>query len=216
MSENKKVILVIDDSKVIHKIIDQILPKDEYQLLSAYDSKSAVSKLGNNQIDIILLDITLPGRSGFDICSDIKQSQYSSIPIIFLTSDGKVQSAVKGLELGANDFIKKPFVAEELIIRIKTQLRIAEYQKEVSELKQQTYHHAMVVTLNHELNNPITILEGSIRRLKKIECNEDAGKVIQSLEDNIKRISTTIRKINELENLDLENYSEKTKMLKLS
>ena len=88
-------ILLVDDSEVTHKIVQECFKDSNYNLLSAYDSKSAISKLGNNEAQLIILDINLPGRDGFEICKDIKEEEE-----IYLTSLSTEEFSIMGDKLG--------------------------------------------------------------------------------------------------------------------
>lgn len=119
----KQTILVVDDEKDIVDLLKYNLEKENYNVLTAYDGKSAIEK-ANLKPDLILLDIMMPGYDGFEVCKYIRKSPaLSTIPIIFLTARSTETDEVLGLELGADDFIEKPISIRKIIARIKNVLR---------------------------------------------------------------------------------------------
>ena len=131
---NKKV-LVVDDEKKIVDIVTAYLEKDGYKVISAYDGKTAVDMARNRAPDIIILDLMLPEISGWDVCRILRAE--SSVPIIMLTARDEDTDKIVGLELGADDYVVKPFNPKELIARIRAVLRRgsrADIEKRVIEI----------------------------------------------------------------------------------
>ena len=116
-----KTILLIEDNDTIVMGLKYSLEQEEFKVLSAKSVLESKKMLNNENIDIVLLDIGLPDGNGFDICKEIKQKQ--DIPVIFLTAQDEETSVVLGLDLGADDYIVKPFRTRELISRINSVLR---------------------------------------------------------------------------------------------
>jgi len=120
----KEKILIVEDEKNISKLIRYNLEKAEYDCTTARTGEDAVSILEKNIFDIIILDIMLPGIDGFDVCRKVKQDpRLKNIPIIMLTAKGEAVDRIVGLELGADDYMVKPFSPRELILRIKAILK---------------------------------------------------------------------------------------------
>jgi diguanylate cyclase (GGDEF)-like protein len=118
-------ILIIDDSLALHTLIKSFLAPEMLKLRSAYDGESGLTAAANPQPSLILLDVDLPGIDGFEVCRRLKSNpSTASIPIIFLTASAMVSEQIKGLELGALDYIVKPFKAEELCARVRAALRV--------------------------------------------------------------------------------------------
>lgn len=120
MAEKQK-ILIVDDDTNIAELIELYLTKECFQCMQAYDGEDALKKNTSFQPDLILLDIMLPGIDGYDVCREIRKT--SSVPIIMLSAKGEVFDKVLGLELGADDYIIKPFDSKELVARVKAVLR---------------------------------------------------------------------------------------------
>ncbi len=117
-------ILIVEDDKQISTLIRYNLQKEGFDSLAVMSGEEVLDVLDRFPIDLVLLDIMLPKMNGFEVCKAIRQEKrISSIPIIMLTARGEETDRILGLELGANDYMVKPFSPRELILRIKTILR---------------------------------------------------------------------------------------------
>ena len=116
-----KKVLVVDDEKLIVKGIKFSLEQDEMVVTPAYDGEEALELAKTNDFDIILLDVMLPGLTGFEVCQAIRE--FSDVPIIMLTAKGDDMDKILGLEYGADDYITKPFNILEVKARIKAIMR---------------------------------------------------------------------------------------------
>ena len=117
MENNKKHILIVDDDDRIRSLLKDYLSDNNYIVSSAGNSEEAKEKLKNIKFDIIILDVMMPGQNGYELTKDIKKQL--KVPIILLTAKGEVENRIQGLELGADDYISKPFEPKELLLRIK-------------------------------------------------------------------------------------------------
>ena len=116
-----KKILVVDDEKPIADILKFNLEKEGFEIVMAHDGDEAIEKANEEQPDMVLLDIMLPGKDGLEVCREIRKS--SEKPIIMLTAKDSEIDKVLGLELGADDYVTKPFSTRELLARVKANLR---------------------------------------------------------------------------------------------
>ena len=116
-------VLIVDDEKLIVKGIRFSLEKDDYEVDTAYDGGEALEKAKANTYDVILLDLMLPVMNGMDVCRQIRE--FSDVPIIMLTAKGEVEDRIIGLELGADDYLIKPFSPRELVARVRALFRRA-------------------------------------------------------------------------------------------
>ena len=110
-------ILVVDDDDRIRTLLKEFLNESKYIISTANDALQASEKIKIFKFDLIVLDVMMPGKSGYDLTKEIKKE--FNIPIILLTAKGEVENRIKGLELGADDYIGKPFEPKELLLRIK-------------------------------------------------------------------------------------------------
>ena len=120
----KETILIVEDERDIVKMLDYNLKKEGYKTLVAHDGEDAIDAANTKQPDLILLDLMLPGMDGLEVCKTLKgESKTALLPIIMLTAKSQESDKVVGLELGADDYVTKPFSPRELIARIKAVLR---------------------------------------------------------------------------------------------
>jgi len=126
-------ILIVDDNPQNLQVLGNILNSKEYDIEFATGGYQALEWLDHTNFDLIILDIMMPGMSGFEVCETIKlDSAKKKIPIIFLTANNDTKSIVKGLELGAVDYITKPFNHQELLARVGTQVKIKKSQDQIA------------------------------------------------------------------------------------
>lgn len=131
-----KTILVVDDEKPIADILQFNLVKEGYRVICAYDGDEALEKVEEEQPDLMLLDIMLPKRDGMEVCREIRKKY--NFPIIMLTAKGSEIDKVLGLEMGADDYVTKPFSTRELIARVKANMRRLNVAAQVEEAEQET------------------------------------------------------------------------------
>lgn len=118
---NKQKILIVDDDENIAELISLYMTKECFETKIVYDGESALKEAETFSPDLILLDLMLPGIDGYQVCREVRQK--SQTPIIMLSAKGEVFDKVLGLELGADDYLEKPFDTKELVARVKAVLR---------------------------------------------------------------------------------------------
>ncbi|MCR5654112.1 MAG: response regulator transcription factor [Lachnospiraceae bacterium] len=118
---NKQKILIVDDDENIAELISLYLTKECFETNMVYDGESAIEAVKTFQPNLILLDLMLPGIDGYQVCREVRG--FSTVPIIMLSAKGEVFDKVLGLELGADDYMEKPFDTKELVARVKAVLR---------------------------------------------------------------------------------------------
>jgi DNA-binding response OmpR family regulator len=150
-------ILVIDDEQAILDLIEMILKREKFQVATAPDGKSGLRLFDSFNPDLVLLDIMLPDISGHEVCREITNKRKT--PVIMLTAKDDIVDKVLGLELGADDYITKPFDARELIARIKAVLRRLERNDEPKENKVGDYE------LMVDLDNRTVLKRGKLVEL---------------------------------------------------
>jgi len=117
----KKKILIIDDDEKLNKLLTDYLDRFDFSVTTATHPDDGLRHIKKSPPDLVVLDVMLPGRDGFDVCKEIRKT--GSLPIIMLTARGEVTDRVVGLELGADDYMPKPFEPRELVARIQSILR---------------------------------------------------------------------------------------------
>ncbi len=144
---NNQRVLVVDDDRNICELIRLYLEKEGYQVTLAHDGQAALDKFKEHTPAVVLLDIMLPKMDGFQVCREIRR--ISNIPIIMLTAKGETFDKVLGLELGADDYMVKPFENKELVARIKAVLR--RYDPKDDADKEVVYQNLVINLSNYEL-----------------------------------------------------------------
>ncbi len=126
-------ILIVEDDRNISKLLKYNLEKADFSCVGAITGEEALTTLGRESIDLIILDVMLPKMDGFEVCKKIKQNEHlSSIPLIMLTARGEEVDRIVGLELGADDYMVKPFSPRELVLRVKAILKRQKPKEEVA------------------------------------------------------------------------------------
>ena len=190
-----KKILLVEDNKEIHDLIKNALEKERYIVKNAYSGTEALIILEKENVDIILLDLMLPGINGEEIIKKIK-----SIPIIVISAKVSNEDKINSLLIGANDYITKPFDMDELLARVKVQLRINNTSKNDLKYKEMTLN-----CMNHTL-----ILNDQKISLTKTEYN-----ILQELLLEPNRVVTKSRLI-ELMSNDTLNFDENSLKVHIS
>jgi len=117
MKNNKRHVLIVDDDDRIRDLLKDFLTENNYIVSTAENGEQTKNKLNFIKFDIIILDVMMPGQNGYELTKEIKKKL--KVPIILLTAKGEVENRIKGLELGADDYLGKPFEPKELLLRIK-------------------------------------------------------------------------------------------------
>jgi len=145
----KRKILVADDDKNIAELLRLYLEKEGYAVVMAFDGEEALMKFGPENPDLVLLDIMMPKLDGWQVLREIRKK--SNCPIIMLTAKGETFDKVLGLELGADDYVVKPFDSKEIVARIKAVLRRTGKANDLSDNKEVSYDKLVVNMTKYEL-----------------------------------------------------------------
>ena len=193
-------ILVVDDDEGIRSLVKKYLIEKNYLVTTAYNAENAYEKIKVIKFDLIILDIMMPGKSGLDFLSEHKKM--INTPIILLTAKGEPSERIEGLEMGADDYLPKPFEPKELDLRIKNIIyktkkdnlkRIIEFEKVKIDLnKQLIFQNDMEFKIN---KTEKIILEKMINNPGKVFAREEIGKLIDlDKERSVDVIITRLRK----------------------
>ncbi|ARI77209.1 response regulator transcription factor [Halobacillus mangrovi] len=121
--EKEGKILVVDDEERIRRLIKMYMERENYEIDEAEDGEEALMKAIQNDYDVILLDLMLPGKDGIEVCKELREKK--ATPVIMLTAKGEEANRVQGFEVGTDDYIVKPFSPREVVLRVKALLRRA-------------------------------------------------------------------------------------------
>lgn len=127
-------ILIVDDNRQITSILEEYAKKEGYEPILAYDGGDALAKFESEDPDILLLDVMMPIKDGFEVCKEIRK--VSNVPIIMITARGEDFEKIMGLEIGADDYIVKPFSPGEVMARVKAVMRRIDIEEKESEVFQ--------------------------------------------------------------------------------
>ncbi len=206
---DSKKVLIIEDEKSISDIIKFNLVKEGFEVETSYDGKEGLLKALSNKPDLILLDVMLPVMDGFQVCKKIRET--NTIPIIMLTAKEEEVDKVLGLELGADDYITKPFGMRELIARIKANIRRTDLMKDLKDAPSNIkYFGNLAIDLNrYEVRKNEKALELTLREFELLKyLAERENKVFsreQLLEEvwgyeyygDIRTVDVTVRRLRE-------------------
>lgn len=164
----ENLILIVDDEKPIVEILKVNLLKSGYRVMEAYDGEEAVKKAAELKPDLILLDVMLPKMDGFAVCKKIRET--SSVPIIMLTAREEEVDKVLGLELGADDYMTKPFSLRELLARVKANLRRTNITTSENENNEElTFRDITIVPERYEVTKNGEVIDLTFREFELLK-----------------------------------------------
>ena len=209
-------ILVVDDDKKLTLLVRGFLEKEKYKVSEAYSGRMALDAIKEAKPDLIILDIMMPEMDGIEACKRIKADKDTKmIPVIMLTSMSNVRDKVQGLNAGANDYITKPFNPEELIARVKAQLRIKFLENELLRKEEVEAVVKMGIATAHEINNPLTVIIGNLELLliKKENLSEEDSTNLNSILESAMRIKEIVSKMINITRVVETEYAQGKKMI---
>lgn len=218
-SESKARILIVDDVKANLLTMKAILTsKDDYQIATADNGKTAIKKAKAQKLDLILLDVVMPDISGFDVCRELKKiPQTKDVPVIFLTSKSDPDSIIEGFNCGAVDYVHKPFVDEELLARARVHLQLNKTKEQLVEAKEKAElatnaKSLFLANMSHEIRTPMNGVVGMVEALKQTKLTEDQMEyltIIDISSENLLSVVNDILDFSKVEagQIDLENIT---------
>jgi len=221
MHKQMKRILVIDDLPENVFMLKDRLEQEGYEVLTAYNGKSGIEKAQSELPDLILLDVMMPDINGFEVCKIlVDDSRTSDIPIILVTAKTDPEDIKEGLDAGAYDYIKKPINKIELLARVKSELKLSDANKLLVEIERRNTFLATVVTANHKIKQPLTLISLSTaaikRELKKDEISKDIVlEKIKYIDLAITEITSVLDQLNNIKEPVLSDYTKTVKMIRV-
>ena len=188
------------------------LNREGFEVITAYDGTSGIKVARDQKPDLILLDIMMPGIDGFEVCREISSNNYTNhIPIILVTALNSSEDTQKGFDCGAFDYIKKPFNKIELLARIKAAVRFTETKKLLIELEKIDTFSTTVKKTNHEIKQPLTLINLSVTALKREleEANFDktsAKKRVEFIQSAAKDIIKIMENMLNIDKIEISDY----------
>jgi two-component system, sensor histidine kinase and response regulator len=219
--QDKEKLLIIEDTK---DLVDLLVRKfgKKYDVHAALNAEEGISAVKHVIPDLILLDVNLPDRSGFDVLKELKESvETNDTPVLITTAISDTECVVKGFELGADDYLVKPFNFTELSARINSHLTIRRLRRQVVEMERLNTLHELTVSFNHEINNPLTSITAFAHVLKRNATTAGGGTCpecivcIEGIISEVGRISEKVRQLSEATKAATVDYQPGIKMIDL-
>jgi len=210
-------VMIVDDDPNIGLLVEMTLrKKGDFQIINCSSGEMALEAIAHDKPDIVLLDIMMPGMDGYEVCKAIKSSPDTKfISVIILSARREMGDKIKGMDLGADDYIVKPFDPDELLSRVKARLRIQELERELMEKNQLQTVLSMSVTLQHEINNPLAGIMGNAELLKEWKAlpQGEVDESIAAITQQARRIRDIVQKLSSVTKVVDTTYVGTTRMI---
>jgi signal transduction histidine kinase len=208
---NSSVILIVDDSPKNLQLLGRILQEYNFEIEFATSGVAALDWISIKNFDLILLDVNMPEMDGFEVCTRIRSnSSMIHVPIIFLSAETERKSILKGFELGAQDYITKPFDSRELLVRIRTHLALKDTMEklEIEKENAQSADHlksAFLATMSHELRTPLNSIIGFTGILMKEHpgpLNDEQKKQLGMVQNSARHLLSLINDVLDISKIE--------------
>ncbi len=200
-------------------ILEKLLSKNDFEVKTVYNGKEALEIIDSFSPKVILADWTMPVMDGLELCNIVKKSEkYKIIYFIILTARTSLRDRVIGLDIGADDFLVKPFENQELIARLRSGIRIFDLQNELKNIEHSKAVIEIACTIGHKINNPLSSLTMALENLKNELKDKDTDNLqeeFSTITKSLQRINDLIKQLTHLENPEIINYTDDSKMIKL-
>ena len=202
-------ILVVDDSRDNIEVLRTVLEYNRYEVLEATSADQAMTVAREQAPDLILMDVIMPGMDGFTACRILNSEEKTrDIPVIMITAKNEPEDLKRGLEAGAVDYVKKPFVIVELLARVNTALRLKQAQDKLVVQEKRLAVMELAGAAAHELNQPLTVINCQVKLLEESLEKQGVtpGREIQIIHESVNRMSAIIRKIGNITRYRTKEY----------
>jgi two-component system sensor histidine kinase/response regulator len=209
--ERQSKILIVDDSEDTVELLKKRFHSEGYDTGEAYNGEEGLQKVGEYNPDLIVLDVMMPKMDGYEVCRRLKGDENTKyIPILMLTAKGEVEHKVKGLDIGADDYMSKPFDYKELSARIRSLLSMkAAHEKKVEEEKSGALEQ-MMDQVAHEIRNPLTAIGGFARKVfGRLPEGDPNKKYMEMIIEDVAVLEGMIKQLIELKTMAVA-YKEPT------
>ncbi|MCX6327928.1 MAG: response regulator, partial [Bacteroidia bacterium] len=212
-------ILIVDDNPHNLQVLGKLLQENKYEIEFATNGEAALEWLKAKQFDLILLDINMPGMTGFEVCTKIRSNpDLNNVPVIFLSAETERESILKGFELGAQDYLTKPFDSRELLVRVRTHLILKDSLEKLEKLNKSLEEKVLERTqqlketneklealnlklidldkvkaeflslISHEIRTPLNGIIGPLELLKEPVSTGEISDLVEVLDISVKRL----------------------------
>lgn len=209
--EKTSKILIVDDAEDTVELLKKRFHSEGYDTAEAYNGEEGLQKVAEYDPDLIVLDVMMPKIDGYEVCQRLKSDDKTKyIPILMLTAKGEVVHKVKGLDIGADDYMSKPFDYKELSARVRSLLSLkAAHEKKVVEEKSGALEQ-MMDQVAHEIRNPLTAIGGFARKVyNKLPDDDPNKKYMEMIIEDVAVLESMIKQLIELKSMAV-TYKEPT------
>ncbi|MCZ6632347.1 MAG: response regulator [bacterium] len=201
-------ILVVDDDLSIRQLLERQLKKEGFEVITALDGAEGLERLEEGP-DLVLTDVAMPGVNGFEFLERMRsEPRYREIPVIVMTAHAEgADDAARGLDLGANDYVRKPFEWQELSARVQTHLRV----REIYQLSMEKQRDLAIIELAgaaaHEINNPLAVVMTRLElMLGRMNEGDALYEELQKIDGLVARIAGVVKKMSQVRRYQVQNY----------
>lgn len=188
-------VLVVDDNPLITNVLKSLLGSEHYEVESCANGQEALDLLGQSNVDLIICDVMMPVLDGYGLHEQIRsRSEFAHIPFIFLTALGENEEVERGVGVGADDYVVKPFDPRQLLAMVRGKLQRSQLLMEQSEQQKELFRKRIIHTLSHEFRTPLVAINTGTELLLERERTIDTDKV-QNLLEAIQRGGQRLEKL---------------------
>lgn len=209
--EKKSKILIVDDAVDTVELLKKRLRFEGYDTAEAYDGEEALKLVPEYNPDLIILDVMMPKLNGYEVCQRLKSDENTKyIPILMLTAKGEVEDKVKGLDIGADHYLAKPFNYKELSARVRSLVATKAAREKLVEEEKSEALEQMMEEVAHEIRNPLTSIGGFARRVyDRLPQGDPNKKYMEMIINDVARLENMMKELLELETAAI-SYRERT------
>ena len=216
-AKNEKILLVEDEEYLLKSLEVFLRNETKYEIFSASNGKEAIEIINSKEIDLILTDLKMPEIGGIELMEYVKNKS-ADIPVIAMTAFASLNSAIEALRLGVYDYLIKPYEFDMVLIVINRAIERIRLTKKASEVEKLNVIAEAAVTLNHEINNPLTGIMGNLELMldNSPDGKEDVKKAMKVVLENSQKIADVVRKFQTIKKYVTTEYASKQPMLDLN
>jgi two-component system sensor histidine kinase/response regulator len=214
--EKKNKILIVDDNEDTVELLKKRFRAEGYETAEAYDGEEGLKKVVDYNPDLVVLDVMMPKMDGYEVCQRLKLDENTRyIPVIMLTAKSDVASKVRGLDIGADDYLPKPFDYKELSARVRSLLTIKAAREKLAEEEKSGALEQMMDQVAHEIRNPLTSIGGFARKVYgKLPEGDPNRKYMEMIVDDVAILENMIKQLIELKTMTV-SFKEPTNINKV-
>ncbi|HMV45538.1 MAG TPA: hybrid sensor histidine kinase/response regulator, partial [Leptospiraceae bacterium] len=201
---SNQTILVVDDTPANLQVLGQILSKEKYKIIFAFNGEQALKSLEHQIPDLVLLDVNMPEMDGFETCNRMKQLELlNNVPILFLTARTDIEDIVNAFKIGGADYITKPFNPTELLARIHFHLSLKEKTEQLKEINDK--NKALIRVLLHDLLNPIGAIKSANELI--LEGDDESHAMSNLIQRAVENCLTVLDSVRKMYRIDEKQYT---------